>query len=261
MHDNREYEFIYGRQPVFEAVRGSRRVFEIIGTKLSLEWYFTKSKIFGLDLSFPVRETDKQSLHNILNRADSQGLAAKVELFQYTNLQIVIDRQPALILITDSITDPHNLGAMIRTANLCGVGAVIIPCKNNAQITPVVVHSSAGATEHIPIVKVDSIAHVVQMLKKYEYSTLATDKPGGNNIPLNKFKPMGKIALVMGSEGEGVHQKITHRCDTVISIPQVGILDSFNVSVATGIVLHYIALNTGLLGKDITPLPTTPHNR
>ncbi|RKZ35135.1 23S rRNA (guanosine(2251)-2'-O)-methyltransferase RlmB [bacterium] len=241
MSETESTEYIYGRRAVFEVLRGGRKVYKIFGTPSALDWLSNKIKSAGVIISAEIESANKQKLHNLVHRADNQGLVAIVEKFIYTPLQIILDRAPKIILLADEITDPQNLGAMIRSSNLCGVGAVIIPQQNSAKITPVVVHTSAGATEHIPIARVKSIPHCIHLLAEREYFILGTDKPRKNTISIVDFKPSGKIGLIMGSEGEGISRKILQKCHHIISIPQAGEIDSFNVSVATGIILFQLA--------------------
>jgi len=240
-------ELIYGRRPVLETLRGFRYIIEVLGTDSGIKWLRTETKKRAIGFDVPVRNLNKQKLHNLLKHADHQGIAARVSVFEYTKLSIILDRMPAIILLADSITDPHNLGAMIRNAHLCGVGAVIIPRENSADITPVVVHTSAGATEHTPIVSVGSLAHALQMLKERGYNTTAAVKPADSSVSLAEFKPQKHTAVIMGSEGKGISSKILRRCGILLSIPQTGVIDSFNVSVATGIILNKIALELEIL--------------
>ncbi len=240
-------EIIYGRRPVMETVRGFRKIFKIYGTAPGIKWLKNELRTHGIDLKILMYEVDKQKLQNICGHSDHQGIVAEVEPFEYTSFRSILSRKPKLLLIADRITDVHNLGAMIRTAHLCGVGAVIIPDKSSASITPPVVHSSAGATEHTPIVCENSIAHTIQVLKEHNYFVIAAQIPHANTIPLNELEIHDNIAVVMGSEGEGISSKIIERCDVSVSISQSGIIDSFNVSVATGIILHYIAVALEIL--------------
>lgn len=246
-----EYEFVYGRRPVLEALRGFREVFCILGTKEGLQWLRKKTRCVGDEMKVPLQLSTKQQLHNMLKRADHQGLAAKVQPYEYISLKKILRSNFKIVLIADSLTDPQNLGAIIRTSYLCGVGAVIIPKTRSASVSSVVVHASAGATEYIPIARLESIPHAIQMLRENGYCVVAACKPENSAIPLDRFMPSEKMALVLGSEGEGISQKALQRCDKKITIPQKGVIDSFNVAVAAGIILHHIAMKMGLLTPNV----------
>jgi 23S rRNA (guanosine2251-2'-O)-methyltransferase len=242
-----EYELLYGKKPIYEALRGFRKVFELYGTDTGLNWLRAKMRETNTRIEVPIRRCSKEELHNLIKRPDHQGLVAKVFTFQYTPIDSILDNPPRLILICDGITDPHNLGATIRSAQLCGVGAIVIPRKNSAGITPVVAHTSAGATEHTPIIIVDSLLHTIEQLKIRDFFVVAAEKPSKDSLALTTFKPPERVALIIGSEGEGVGRRRIEKCDAIISIQQGGKLDSFNVSVAAGIVLHYLAVEMGLV--------------
>ena len=127
-------EMLYGKNPVFEAIRGFRKVFEVFGTKQSLNWLRKELRDNGIFVNFRFSTADKQRLHNLCGHSDHQGLVASAEQFKYTSLRTILSRKPQIILIAAGITDVHNLGAIIRTAHLCGAGAVIIPERNSARI-------------------------------------------------------------------------------------------------------------------------------
>ena len=238
--DTDKTEIIYGRQPTFEVLRGFRKIYTIYATTSALKWLKEKANTNNVEITADIRSVEKEKLYNLVRHPDHQGIAAKVEKYKYTSEKIILDRRPSLMLLADSITDPHNLGAIIRSANLFGVGAVIIPEKNSADINPVVVHSSAGATEHTPIVRVKSIIHFLHLLKERNYTIISAVKPNDDAISVIDYDINGNIALVMGSEGKGISKKIMNICDTKVYIPQYGEIDSFNVSVATGILLYQL---------------------
>ncbi len=239
-------ELIYGRKPVLEALRGFRTVHRVLGTRAGVMWLKKAAREYDVRLPTCVEIIGKQELHNILRRSDHQGLAAEVDSFRYASLRSVLPRLPDVVVLIDGVTDPQNLGAIIRTAHIFGAGCVIIPMRNSASITPVVVHSSAGATEHTNIAKVESLTHALQLLGERGYITVATVKPSDGSIPLSRFTPEGRVAIVLGSEGEGISGKVLKKCAVKVHIPQKGAIDSLNVSVAAGIVLHGIAEKLGL---------------
>ncbi len=143
----------------------------------------------------------------------------------------------ALILALDGITDPRNLGAILRNAEQFSADAVVIPKRGGAGDSPVVSKTSAGADAIVPLVSVVNVSRTVELLKKNGFWVYGTDM---NGIPLYSAKLTGKVALVVGSEERGLGVNIKNHCDEIISIPTTGLLDSLNVSVATGIFLYEI---------------------
>ncbi len=242
-----EFEYVYGRRVVLEALRGSRKVYEVFGTTTALRWLRDEARRLGVPLDLTLRSVNKQELYVILRRSDHQGLGARVEPFRYTPLRLILDWRPKLVVLVDGVTDPRNLGAIIRSAHLCGSGAVIIPARRSASVTPVVVHASAGATEHTAIAKVDSLPHTITLLRERGYAVVAAESPSPGAKPLPEFRPPEKIAVVLGSEGEGISHAVRRRCTQSVFIPQAGVVDSFNVSVAAGIILYDLALKLGIL--------------
>lgn len=250
MKNRTDYEILYGRRPVFESMRGFRKVFEICGTDSGLDWLRKEIAKFSMKITVPIRRMDKESLCRLARHPDHQGLCAKVAFFGYAELLDMLGENSKLLVLIDEVTDPHNLGAIIRTACLCGASGVIIPSRKSAKITPVVVHASAGATEHIPIVSVSSTAHAAQILRDNGFAIISAQKPSIGTKSIWKFAPPEKVLVVFGSEGTGISKKILSKCDLAISIPQVGIVDSFNVSVSAGIILSYLAKEMGLLENE-----------
>ncbi len=249
MKNKNDFEILYGRRPVFEAIRGFRKVFEIFGTDSGLGWLRREFAKISMKISVPIRRVDKESLHRLSRHPDHQGLCAKVAPFEYADLQNVLGEDSKLLVLIDQVTDPHNLGAIIRTAHLCGANGVIISFRKSAKVTPVVVHTSAGATEHIPIVAVSSTAHAAQILLNDGYTIISAEKPGASTKSIWDFVPPQKVLVVFGSEGTGISKKLLSKCQYEVSIPQAGIVDSFNVSVAAGIILSYLAREMGTLGR------------
>lgn len=143
----------------------------------------------------------------------------------------------SLIIVLDHVTDPHNLGAILRSADLFGADGVIVPDRRSADITPVVVQSSAGAAGHVPVVRVSNLARAVQTLKEREYWIYGADMSGqrADTVDLS-----GRVVAILGSEGHGLSELLRNRSDALVSLPAAGHVDSFNVSVAAGILMYEI---------------------
>lgn len=234
-------EILYGRRAVLETIRGKRKVFEILGTKQGINWLVNISKKSSIKIPVPTTEVSKEKLFKLSHRKDHQGLIAAVEPYRYTDSKIILNCSPPLLVLVDGITDPHNLGAIIRSASLCGVDSIIIPHKNSVKISPVVVHTSAGATEHMSITLVPSLSHFVELLKRRNYTIVAAVKPSDDAISIDRFKPAYPIAIVIGSEGYGITNSLLRKCDMKVFIPQKGVIDSFNASVSAGIIFFMVS--------------------
>ncbi len=193
------------------------------------------------DISVEFRE--RGYLDRQAGQKNHQGVIGYRETFAYVSVDDVIanrhvDFNNNLILILDSITDPQNLGSLIRTAHCCGANGVIIPENRSAAITAAVMKGSAGALCHTPVARVVNLANTIEYLKEKGFWIYGTDPASSNKV--NTFDYKGHIGLVMGSEGRGMRPLIKKKCDFLISIPIVGKIDSLNVSVAAGIVLYDI---------------------
>jgi len=175
--------------------------------------------------------------------AAHQGVLCLCGEFAYANLeQIVANRHPAfpasLVLLLDGIEDPQNLGSLIRTAHCFGANGVVIPRDRAAGVTPAVIKASAGAVGHIPVARVVNLSQAIEFLKEKRFWIYGTD--AGADKDLGSFRFEGDIGLVMGSEGKGMRPLVRKHCDVLLSIPLFGRIDSLNVSVAAGILLHQI---------------------
>ncbi len=148
-----------------------------------------------------------------------------------------IGRSWITLLILDKITDPHNFGAIIRTANACGVHGIIIPKNRSVDISPVAVKASAGAIEYMPICKVTNLTQTIKFLKKEGIWIVGADTQGEKYYSKDYTDP---IAIVIGNEGEGISRLIKEECDFLVSIPMSGNIESLNASVATGIILSEV---------------------
>ena len=182
-------------------------------------------------------------LNNLTGTTTHQGVAAKVKPLVKLTLNQILEslknKTAAQILILDGITDPQNLGAIIRSAECFGVDAIILPKDNSANTdNAVVAKASSGAINNLPIITVNNISQAMETLKEHEFWIAGTCL-SPNSINLFDFKFSGKLAWVMGNEGSGIRRLVQENCDYLIKIPLQGNTQSLNVSVATGIVLAY----------------------
>lgn len=192
-----------------------------------------------------VKRTKNEKLDELCGKARHQGVAAFAAEVEYSSIEDILDLasqngEAPFLLIADGIEDPHNLGALMRSALLCGVHGIIIPKRGAAGITPTVLKSSAGAAARLPVARVANIGESVRKLKKANVFVYCAAMDGA---PLEKSNLSGPVALVMGSEGGGVSPLVKKLCDGSVSISmsdKAGGVDSFNVSVAGGIIMYDI---------------------
>jgi 23S rRNA (guanosine2251-2'-O)-methyltransferase len=177
--------------------------------------------------------------------ARHQGVVAITGEFEYAELEDVLDAVAAagrapLVVVLDGVTDPHNLGAVVRSAHVFGADVVVIAKDRAVGVTPVVVKASAGATEHLPIARVTNIAQTIEMLKERNIWSVAAVAAEGAQLPW-QIDFAGAVAIVMGAEGKGLRPLVEKTCDLRVVIPMAGKVASLNVSVATGALLYEAA--------------------
>lgn len=194
-----------------------------------------------------IQTVDKKKMDDWV-KGNHQGVIAEVKVFDAVLnedqlLSLVESKKDLLLLILDGVTDPHNLGACLRTADAAGVDAVVIPKDRSASLTPVVRKVACGAAEVVPLVKVTNLARFLSQLKSLNVWIIGTS--GDTQDELYKTKFSGATALVMGAEGNGMRRLTRENCDQVIKIPMSGSVSSLNVSVATGVCLFEIVRQRG----------------
>ena len=243
IHGDYENGAVIGRNAVRELLKSERSVDKLLVQKGERNGSIVVLVAQAIERGIPVIETEKSKLDSLAGYAPHQGVIAFAAEKEYCTvediLQIARDRGEApLIVICDGITDPYNLGAIIRCAECCGAHGLIIPKRRAVGLTPLVTKASAGAVEHLAIAKVSNIASTVEQLKEQGVWTFAAEA-GGSDLYATDFR--GPCAIVMGSEGNGVSQLVKKTCDTVVSIPMYGKVNSFNVSTAAAILLAEVA--------------------
>jgi 23S rRNA (guanosine2251-2'-O)-methyltransferase len=182
-----------------------------------------------------------QEMDHLASGERHQGVIArllKVENLGEGALDEILDRagDSPFVLVLDGVTDPHNLGACLRTADAAGVNAVIVPRDRATGLTPVVRKVAAGAAETVPLIQVTNLARTMRLLKERGFWIVGTDDEA--DMPLHQAKLTGPLAVVMGAEGSGMRRLTKENCDALLSIPMQGVVESLNVSVATGVMLY-----------------------
>lgn len=189
----------------------------------------------------------KERLDQLSETGHHQGVIAMAASYEYATVEDILEKarekgEAPFIFVLDNIEDPHNLGAMIRTANLAGAHGVIIPKRRAVGLTPTVARTSAGAINYTPVAKVTNLKQTMKQLKKEGMWFVCADMDGTPYYQMDLKGPMG---LVIGNEGEGVSRLIKETCDFVASIPMKGDIDSLNASVAAGVLAFEIARQRG----------------
>ncbi len=186
------------------------------------------------DAGTPVRFEDRGSLQRVAGSAAHQGVVALGAEFHYSDYDKIADTGQ-MVVVLDGVEDPHNLGAIIRTAHAAGAAAILIPERRAAGLTETVAKAAAGALEHLPVARVININRTLENLKKRGYWIYGVDERGSEEY--NRVKWNEPAAIVLGAEGKGLHQQVRDGCDVLLRIPMSGQISSLNVSVAAGIVL------------------------
>jgi 23S rRNA (guanosine2251-2'-O)-methyltransferase len=234
--------FIYGINAVTESLKARGRSFAWVGVAkerhdLRLQRVVDECRRQGVAVRFVRRpELDRMAGNNA-----HQGVVAVTSAKQYNDLDDVVAAkrgQFSLVVVLDGVEDPHNLGAILRTADAAGADGVVIPERRAAGVTPTVTKASAGASEHLPIAKVTNIGRTLEELKSKNLWIVGLDERAPQNYDSLDYKM--DCAIVLGAEGKGVHELVRKKCDFLISIPMLGKVPSLNVSVAAGVVLYEI---------------------
>lgn len=229
---------VLGRNPVMEALKNDREIEKILiakGTEGSI------LKIVGMakDKKIPVMYGDKVALDRVANGVPHQGVIAYTSSFKYCEVEEILALAKAreedpFIIILDNIEDPHNLGAIMRSAEVTGVHGLIIPKRRAVGVTDVVTRASAGAVEYMACAKV---ANIVQTIEKLKATGLWIGACGVEGQPYYKANLKGGICLVIGSEGFGISKLVKEKCDFTVSIPMVGKISSLNASNAAAVLM------------------------
>lgn len=203
-----------------------------------------KIKALATEKKVSISWTPKKSLTEMTEGAVHQGFVLRVSAFAYAELNDIIAKAESeenpLILILDGITDPHNFGSILRTADATKVCGVIIPKHRAVGVTPVVSKTSTGAVEYMPIARVTNISQTLDILKEKGFWIFGTDMDG---TPSHKWNTAGKLALIIGNEGKGISQNIKKQVDEMITIPMDGHVQSLNASVAAAVLMYEVYRN------------------
>ncbi|GGI66450.1 23S rRNA (guanosine(2251)-2'-O)-methyltransferase RlmB [Enterococcus alcedinis] len=230
--------FVFGHHAVAEAIKEGR------GNKLFILEDARGDKINDLKelaqtAAVPVKWVPKQKLDSLSQDAVHQGVVLAITPYDYLSLSELLaqKKENPFYLILDRLSDPHNFGSILRTADASGVDGIIIPKHRSVGITPVVVKTSTGAVEHVPVARVTNLSQTIKELKEQGFWIFGTDMEGTS---YNKWNAQGSIALIIGNEGSGMSEGLKKEVDEMLTIPMTGHVQSLNASVAASLLMYEV---------------------
>ncbi|WP_312814573.1 23S rRNA (guanosine(2251)-2'-O)-methyltransferase RlmB [Sedimentibacter sp.] len=238
---------IEGKNPVIEALRSEAEIDTILVSRDAADGSLKRIIELAKQKNILVKNVDRATLDRLSENKRHQGVIAEVMEYEYKEIDDILNRakekgEKPFVIILDEITDVHNLGAIIRTAECMGAHGIIIPKRRAAQVNGVVAKSSAGAVEYLPIARVTNISNTIEELKQKGLWIYGAHMDG-NNISDEKFD--APVGLVIGSEGFGIGRLVKEKCDTLVKIPMKGKVNSLNASCAASIIIYEIMKQRG----------------
>ena len=226
-------------------VYGKNVINEILNSNTKIHKIFLDNNFNDQELMAKITKRNLKRFHMDRNKLDkmcdngiTQGIAADIDEYKYLDIEAIVnDNEANFVVMLDSLEDPHNFGAIIRTCECAGVNYIIIPKKRSVGVTPIVYKTSAGALNNVKIVEVVNLSNTITKLKDLGYWVYGAE---ANGKDYRKIDFSGKTCLVIGSEGHGLKQIVTNSCDEIISLPMKGKVNSLNASVAGGILIYEI---------------------
>ena len=229
---------IYGLNPVIEAIRSQPDRIQFVGIARENNPRLQRAVSEAKKRGVAVRQLTNEQIERLVGRAVHNGIVAQISAGSYADFDDVLALEKTrFILILDGITDPQNLGAILRVADGFGVDLVVIPEHESVGLTPAAVKASAGASQWVPVAQVKNLARTIETLKESEYWVYAAG--AGGDAPA-EVDFTGKVAIVMGNEAKGVRRNVLEHCDRVITIPMAGHVESFNVATAAAVLCYEV---------------------
>ena len=236
-------DVVTGRNSVVEALRAKIPAKELlIAERAEIDERITESIRLAKNQNLPIKEVPKSKIDGITAAAVHQGIALVIKPFQYKEFAQVLNKakKPGLIIGMDGVTDPHNLGAIVRSAAAFGADGVVIPERRNAAMTGSAWKSSAGAAARMPIAQVTNLVRSIEDAKKSGYFVVGLDADGDQQLPKFNLSDQS-VYLIVGSEGKGISRLAREKCDSILSIPMHSSIESLNASVAAAVVMYWIS--------------------
>lgn len=237
-------EIIAGRRPSIEALRGGRDVVRVcIAAGVERRGVIEEITRLAYERRVPVEEIPRGRIAALAGDVEHQGVLTFVTPFVYSDLADVIEagstpgRLP-VIAVLDEVSDPRNLGAILRSADGAGIAGIVLPRRRSAPVNMAAIKTAAGAQEHVKVARVSNIAASLEELKKEGYWVIGTSAPSLKIQTFWGFDLSGKIAFVLGSEGGGIRSLVAKQCDAFVSIPMAGAVESLNVSIAAALLFY-----------------------
>ncbi len=229
---------VYGLNPVREVVKSSPTMIATLYVARGLraaEPLIDDARRYGI----AVETVESDALDRLSGGGNHQGVAARTKLFGFRTIEDVIAAAPSLVIVLDGITDPQNVGAIIRSAEVLGGGAVILPKDRSAAVSPTVLRASSGAAVHLPVAQVVNVARGLEALKDAGYWIVGLDAAGTSRF--QQLPPSERWAIVIGGEGKGIRPLVARTCDFMVAIPVRGRVASLNAAAAAAIGIHELA--------------------
>ncbi|GAB6178923.1 23S rRNA (guanosine(2251)-2'-O)-methyltransferase RlmB [Desulfotomaculum defluvii] len=241
-------EIIAGRNPVREALRAGRPINKIVMTKGAGNGPLAEIVRLAKENNVPIQLVDREHLDKMNSGVPHQGVVAYTAAKEYVDLDEILAMARAkgedpFIIMLDEINDPHNLGAIIRTADAAGAHGVIIPQRRSVPLTATVAKASAGAVEYVPVARVTNLDRTIRQLKDEGLWVVGADMDGSETYWETKLT--GPLLLVIGGEGKGLGRLIKERCDILVRLPMVGRVGSLNASVAAALLIYEVVRQRG----------------
>lgn len=246
MEIQNEHEgLIIGRNAVTEALKSGRAIDSLLVAKGERGGSVGSIIAKCRDNGTVVKEVDRRKLDKLCGGENHQGVAAWAAVHEYASVEDILENarskgEQPFVIVCDEIEDPHNLGAIIRTADACGAHGIIIPKRRGVALTYAVGKVSAGAVEYVPVARVSNLPSALDELKEKGFWVYGADMDGKR---WDEQDYSGSVALVVGSEGRGISRLVREKCDFIVSLPMKGKINSLNASVAAGILMYEIAKN------------------
>lgn len=234
---------LYGINAVHEALRSGRPIDAVFVSVKTPSGALSVTLAMCKEKGIPIKQVDRRKLDQLCEGGTHQGIIAFVAAYEYASVEDILLRaqerqENPLLVVCDSLEDPHNLGAILRTADAVGAHGVIIPKRRSVSLNQTVAKTAAGALEHVPVARVTNLSATLEALKEAGLWIYGADMQG---TPYTELSYNGPMALVIGAEGTGISRIVRAHCDFLVSLPMKGQINSLNASVAAGVLLFAIA--------------------